>query len=92
MMKKLYNITKDNQNKDLKSYFTNSSWNLLKFNKSPKIMHKYGHYESVHHNVGIVLDENPYIVVILTKEGHGNFYNIVQQLSKLIYEYHKTNN
>lgn len=91
-MKKLYEITKDNQKKDLKSYFTSSTWNLLKFNGSPTIMHKYGHYESVHHNVGIVLDKNPYIVVILTKEGHGNFYNIVTTLSKLIYEYHKNNN
>ena len=91
-MKKLYEITKDNQNEELKSYFTDSNWNLLKFNKSPSIMHKYGHYEYVHHNVGIVLDENPYIVVILTQEGHGNFYNIVTTISKLIYEYHKNNN
>lgn len=88
-MKKLYEITKDNQNNELKSYFTNSQWNLLKFNGSPDIMHKYGHYESVHHNAGIFLDENPYILVILTQEGHGNYYNITQTISKLIYEYHK---
>ena len=91
-MKKLYEITKNNQNKELKSYFIESTWNLLKFNKSPQIMHKYGHYESVHHNVGIVLDDNPYIIVVLTKEGHGNYSNIIPTISKKIYEYHKSNN
>ena len=91
-LKKLYELTKYNQNESLKNIFLNSTWNLLKFNESPPIMHKYGHWEKVHHNVGIVLDENPYILVILTNEGNGNFYNIMQTISKLVYEYHKNNN
>lgn len=91
-MKKLYNLTKDNQNEELKSFFTNTRKNYLIFENSPTILHKYGHWQHVYHNAGIVLDENPYIVVILTNEGYDNYQNIIKTLSKLIYEYHKTNN
>lgn len=90
-MKKLYSMTKDGQNEELKSFFLNTRKNYLLFEDSPKIMHKYGHWETVYHNAGIVLDDNPYIVVILTKEGYNNYQTIIKTLSKLIYEYHQNN-
>lgn len=90
-MKKLYSLTKDNNNDELKSFFLNTRKNYLLFENSPKIMHKYGHWEHVYHNVGIVLDNNPYIVVILTNEGYDNYQKIISTLSELIYDYHTTN-
>lgn len=91
VMKKLYEITKDNQNEELKSFFINSKQNYLRFNGCPTMMHKYGNWEQVYHDAGIVLDEEPYIVVILTSEGYRNYPRIVSTLSQLIYEYHKSN-
>ena len=88
-MKKLYSITKDGQNEELKSFFLNTRKNVLLFDGSPKIMHKYGHWEQVYHNSGIVLDENPYIVTILTQEGYKDYKKIISTISKLVYEYHK---
>ena len=90
-MKRLYEITKDGQNEELKSFFLNTRKNYLLFDNSPKIMHKYGHWEPVYHNSGIVLDKNPYIVVILTQEGYNNYQTIIKNISKMIYEYHYTN-
>lgn len=90
-MKRLHEITKDGQNEELKSFFLNTRKNCLLFENSPQIMHKYGHWEPVYHNSGIVLDKNPYIVVILTQEGYNNYQTIIKTLSKLVYEYHYTN-
>lgn len=91
-MKKLYDITKNNQNSKLKEYFLNTRKNYLLFEDSPQIMHKYGHWTYVYHNSGIVLDNNPYIVTILTNEGYDDYKTIIKTLSKLIYEYHIENN
>lgn len=72
---------------ELKNYFINSKCNYLKIDNVDTLC-KYGYYDVYFHNAGIVLDEQPYIVVILTK--HGNTSSkIINNLSKLIYEYHK---
>lgn len=88
-MKRLYSITKDGQNEELKSFFLNTRKNALLFDNSPLIMHKYGHWEQVYHNSGIILDEHPYIVTIITKEGYNNYNKIISTISKLVYEYHQ---
>ena len=51
-------------------------------------MHKYGYYSVYYHDVGIVLDKNPYIVVILSEEATHDF-KIITDLSEKIYELHK---
>lgn len=86
--KRLYEITKDN-NQELKSWFINDYANSINFNTEIKVMHKYGLYDNVYHDVGIVLDEEPYIVVILTGIPSG-YTSIVNKLSKIVYEYHKS--
>jgi len=86
-LKKLYEITLNND--ELKSYFINDYGNYLNFD-DVKFMHKYGYYGGYYHNVGIVLDDEPYIVVILTEHGYDNFKLIINEISKLVYEYHQT--
>ena len=86
-LKKLYSITKDNN--ELKSYFINDYYNYLKLDNI-EIMHKYGWWNNYFHDVGIVLDDVPYIIVVLTEHGE-NSYNIINNISKLVYEYHKDN-
>ena len=85
-LKKLYNISKDND--ELKSYFINNYGNYLKINDI-EVMHKYGYYGQYYHDVGIVLDDEPYIVVILTNHGNDNKKEIINNLSNLMYKYHK---
>lgn len=89
-MQKLYSMTNNTQNEELKSFFINSYYNNLLFDNCPTIMHKYGWWKEVFHNSGIVLDENPYIVTILTKEAYNDYNEIISTISKLVYEYHKT--
>lgn len=85
-LKKLYEITKVD-NEELKSWFINDYVNNIKFSDDIKVMHKYGLYDNVYHNVGIVLDEEPYIVIILTGIPNG-YSSIVNKLSRIIYDYH----
>lgn len=85
-LKKLYEIT-NNKNDELKSWFMNDYVNNIKFDNDIPVMHKYGLYDEVYHNVGIVFDKEPYIVIILTGIPNG-YENIVNNLSKIIYDYH----
>lgn len=85
-MKKLYELSKDNT--ELKNYFINTYANYLKFNDIP-VMHKYGYWNDYFHESGIILDDEPYIVVILTMHGNGAYYNIIKNISKQIYKFHK---
>lgn len=85
-LEKLYSITKENE--ELKSYFINDYGNYLKINHND-VMHKYGYYGKYYHDVGIVLDNEPYIIVILTNHGNDNKKEIINNLSNLMYKYHK---
>lgn len=88
--KYLYNFINTNPNgNELKSYFINTYANNLIFYGSPTIMHKYGLHKQYYHDVGIVYDNSPYIVVILTNEGYDNFSGIVSDLSEKIYKLNK---
>lgn len=84
--KKLYELTRQNQ--ELASYFTNDYVNSLKFSSNISIMHKYGWSGDSYHDAGIVLDDNPYIIVVLTSEGdYGK--EPISKISRMIYQYHK---
>lgn len=78
-------INNNSKGSELKKYFINSYSNYLLFDGISTTMHKYGYYGSYYHDVGIVYSDTPYLVVILTKHGSGNFRGIVQDLSKKIY-------
>lgn len=84
-LKKLYNLSKNNS--ALKSYFINDYGNYLKIN-DVSVMHKYGYYGSFYHDVGIFLDKDPYIVVVLTTLANDNERAIINNISNLIYDYH----
>lgn len=85
-------INTNSKGSELKKYFINTYCNYLLFDGIPTTMHKYGYYGSYFHDVGIVYSDNPYLVVILTKHGNGNFKSVVQDLSKKLYEFNKIDN
>lgn len=87
--KKVWEVCQNNLK--LKSFFLTSIHNYLKVNNIPTLC-KYGLWHSTFHNAGIVVDKQPYIVVILTNHGTNNYAKIIGDLSNLIYKYHQENN
>lgn len=87
VFKKLYSMITDNKYAEMKSYFINDYFNNLKINNNV-VLHKYGYWDSVYHDCGIFLDKNPYILVVLTNHGYGDYENIVNDISNLMYKYH----
>lgn len=84
----LYKLIKNNSyGEELKSYFVNDYGNYLSFDYSFRNLHKYGNSNDYFHDVGIFDTDNPYIVVILTKEkSNGEYYvaDLIRSISKEI--------
>lgn len=85
ILKRLYPVV--NKNSELKSYFTNSFYNYLKINNS-QTLHKYGALDSYFHDVGIIYDKEPYIIVILSKGVPNTKYNF-NQIAHFVHNMHK---
>ena len=90
IFKKLYSMVKDNKYNEMKSYFINDYFNSLKINDNV-VMHKYGYWDSIYHDCGIIFDKEPYILIVLTTLGLDNYQSIVNDISNLIYNYHMNN-
>lgn len=86
----LYKVIKNNDiGNELKSYFVNDYGNYLSFDYSFSNLHKYGNSNEYFHDVGIFDTDNPYIIVVLTKEkNNGEKYvaDIIRHISKEISE------
>ncbi len=72
---------------ELKSYFVDSYQKELAVNNL-KVANKYGLYKKYYHNMGIVYDDSPYVIAIMTLEGNGNKTTVVNNISKKIYDLH----
>ena len=73
---------------ELKKFFVSSQQNEISVNNLD-VAHKYGLYKNYYHNMGIVYDEKPYVVSIMTL--HGNKKNkekVISDLSNKVYELH----
>ncbi len=89
-MENIYYFIINNQElgSELKSYFVDSEQNDLKMEGIDAAC-KYGEYSELYHNVGIVYDDEPYVLVILTKEGKKKGQEIIREISSKIYNLHK---
>lgn len=88
-MKRLYDYINNNDKlgKELRGYFKNNY--ALYFEKNPSpILHKSGDWIKAHHDIAIIEDENPYIIIILTNNGQGEKLSI-KDISNKIYSFHK---
>lgn len=72
----------------LREYMTNDYQNYLLIDNENDIAHKYGSYENYFHDIGIVFDENPYTISVLTLHGNGNYKSIIKNIHKKINELH----
>lgn len=90
IFKKLYSMVKDNKYNEMKSYFINDYFNSLKINDNV-VMHKYGYWDGIYHDCGIIFDREPYILIVLTTHGLDNYRDIVNDISNSMYNYHINN-
>ncbi len=88
-LKRAYEImTQEEDGKYLKNFMSNDYQNHLFLDNESDIAHKYGSYNSYFHNIGIVFNENPYTISILTLHGNGNYKEIINKIHKKINELH----
>lgn len=88
--KRLYQVINNHpKGNELKKYFINSYGNHLLFNGIPTTMHKYGYTNEYYHNSGIVLANEPYIIIVLTKHGRVGAASVIQDISKVLYSYNQ---
>jgi len=90
-LKRAYKIMTSSEYKDgnlLKEYMTNTYQNHLLLENEKIVSHKYGSYNNYFHNIGIVFNENPYTISILTLHGKNNYKEIINTINKKINEMH----
>ena len=74
---------------ELESYFLSAEQNSLELSEFDiKAAHKYGEYEYVYHDIGIVYDKNPYVIAVLTHEGRKDYDAIIKDVNKRVYDLH----
>lgn len=72
---------------ELKSFFIESNQKELAVDNLA-VANKYGLYKNYYHNMGIVYDDSPYVVSIMTLEGYNDRENIINTISNKIYNLH----
>ena len=90
-MQELYDfyISNDEYGNKLFEYFTNAEWKQItdkdgKYNTA----NKGGWSKETFHDVAIVFDENPYILVILSTTGNSDYNYLFKTTSKLVGDLH----
>ncbi|HOP65871.1 MAG TPA: serine hydrolase [Bacilli bacterium] len=73
---------------ELRNYFDNDYDNFLNLD-GVNALHKYGYYAGYFHDIGIMEDDDPYIIVVLTNYGYDNFKTIVNNISKKVNALHE---
>lgn len=90
-LKRAYKImTEFNNGELLRDFMSNDYQNHLFLDNERDIAHKYGSYNNYFHNIGIVFNENPYAISILTLHGNSNYKEIIKNIHRKINEMHIT--
>ncbi len=88
-MRRLYSYINNNDKlgQELRGYFKNN-YALYFENKKVPILHKSGDWIEAHHDIAIIEDENPFIIIVLTNHGQGEKVSI-KDISTKIYSFHE---
>lgn len=92
-MKAIYEFVLNNSElgSELLEYFVNSNQNDVALSEYDiKAATKYGEYSNYYHNISIVYDENPYILIVLTTEKSGDFEDKIHDISLQVYNLHNS--
>lgn len=89
-LKHAYEIMKNNSNYGtfLKECMTNTYYNYLYLDEENNVAHKWGWHSIYFHDIGIIFEDNPYTLSILTTYGKDDYKTIVNDISKKINELH----
>lgn len=87
-MKHLFQLLNTLSNADdLYTFFSSNFKKYMNFEGAPNILHKFGRISGRYfHDSAIILDDNPYILSILTQEDDKKY--IITELSKKFYKLH----
>lgn len=91
VMEELYNYYINPNNKysnELMNYFINSWKVITNYDSNLKVASKSGWSGTSLHDMALILDENPYTLVILTNRGYVEYQDFFNQASNLIYKFH----
>lgn len=91
VMEELYNYYINPNNKysnELMNYFINSWKVITNYDSNLKVASKSGWSGTSLHDMTLVLDENPYTLVILTNRGYVEYQDFFNQASDLVYQFH----
>ena len=91
VMEELYKYYINPNNKysnELINYFINSWKVITNYDNNLKVASKSGWSGTSLHDMTLVLDENPYTLVILSNRGYVEYQDFFNQASNLVYEFH----
>jgi len=91
-MQELYRfyLENDNHGTKLMEMFSNAEWKMITNLKGERnTANKGGWAGSAIHDVAIVFEENPYILVIMSNTGEGGYMPLFQKTNKLVGEIHE---
>ena len=89
VMKELYNFANSNDyGKELLDFFKQAKPNFIVGNDGIEIAHKYGWGQSSLHDMAIIFDDNPYVLVVFSKRGKTSYSNFFKQVSQKIANIH----
>lgn len=80
-------INEEKLGKELKLNFDSEYYNYITFDNI-NVLHKHGDHRIYFHDIGIVEDKNPYIIVILTKYGLNDKEQILKNISYKVRDFH----
>lgn len=79
-----------NLGEELKNDFLTADQNYLSIaNKKIVSAHKYGEYQTIYHDIGIVYDKSPYYIAILTNNGGDNNQELIENINAKVYDLHR---
>lgn len=88
-LKRLYYLfNNSNQGDYMKKSMIDNNTNYLNLKNNVDIFHKYGYYGSYYHDIGLVYDNYPYTISVLTELGNGDYQDIVNNISEKVYAIH----
>ena len=93
VMKQLYNFANScDLGKELMDYFKAAKPNFIIGNEENEIAHKYGWAQNILHDMAIVFDDKPYILVIFSNRGQKTYDAFFNDVSKKVNEIHRNYN
>lgn len=93
-MEELYKIylTNDEVGNELLNYFINSKVKFITSRNKDIIANKHGQDTSAANDAGIVLNENPYILIMFTSKGYDGYEEVFNKVSEYTYLVHEEYN